>query len=130
VTISQRVPEKGPQRALAKAAKLEAKAAAVWAARAAARSAWNDAYAQAQLALGGGSGGGWCGGWCGVAWTWGFGLAVATPLVCAATLSLFLPAFFLLLLVRSTTVRDAEGKIPNAASQASALRILVSFPSA
>jgi len=80
-------------------AKLEAVEA--WKMRAAARATWEIAYAQAASPSSGTSG------YVRTVFIWAFGLVLATPLVFAATLVLFLPAFFLLLLVRSNTVRSA-----------------------
>ena len=43
--------------------------------------------------------------------TWVLGLAVAAPLVTGATLALFLPAFFLLLLVRRLEKEKTLGAV-------------------
>lgn len=79
----------------------EIEAVKAWNLRAATRATWEKAYAQSELASSGASGYGR------IVIIWVFGLVLATPLVFAATLVLFLPAFFLLLLVRSNTVRSA-----------------------
>jgi len=106
-TASTKSGDKGETKDRAKAEAMQA-----WNLRAATRATWEKAYSQAQVELASvGGRGGVISGYCRIVAIWSFGLALAAPLVFAATLILFLPAFFLLLLVRSNTVRFDNRRI-------------------